>query len=96
MVAKSFPDYRAGQDHGTQIEVEDARQGATTGYMRRVLTISVVLATLAMAGALWAFYWAGPKSTVKAGAPEAPILQRDQTPAPTQPRKVPPSDEALP
>ena len=47
---------------GEQIGSQDARQGMKTGYMRRVLTVSVVLAVVAM---LAAWLWiARPKTMV--------------------------------
>ena len=47
---------------GEHIGSQDARQGMKTGYMRRVLTVSLMLAVVAMLGAwLWI---ARPKTMV--------------------------------
>jgi hypothetical protein len=53
-----FPATDGHQDIGAQ----DARQGANTGYLRRVLTVSLTLAVLAMVGAWLWFYRPAPVS----------------------------------
>ena len=47
-------DHEAAGD-GAEKTVEEARQGMPTGYMRRVLTISLVLGVLALGGVYFGF-----------------------------------------
>lgn len=97
MVAKYPAAHDAAPGHATQIEAQDARQAMKTGYMRRVLAVSVVLAVLAMAAAFWAFHRSAPEPVAKVSAPQAPLLQRDQAPASTPPTNAAPqSSQPLP
>ena len=70
---------RADPGHAPELTPEEARQGAKTGFMRRILTVSVVLAVIALIGAwLWT---ARPHPVVaQAGSPvaEAPPAPTDQ------------------
>lgn len=62
---------------GEQMGAEKARQGMRTGYMRRVLTISVVLAVVAM---LAAWLWiARPKTMVPSTAHNAASITESQS-----------------
>lgn len=77
---------------------QDARQGVKTGRMRWVLVIGTVLAALAMLLA-WGSFRHRPAGQPAAGAqpPEAPVLQRDQTPAQAAPTSAAPqSSQPLP
>ena len=82
---------RADPNHGPEISPQDARQGAKTGFMRRVLTVSVVLAVIAMIGAwLWT---SRPKPVVapaSSAAAQAPSLPQDQERATAPPTKAAP------
>lgn len=57
------PDSQSGHP---ELNTEQARQGASTGYMRRVLTISLMLGVMALAGAIAWFSGSSPNPHVTA------------------------------
>ena len=69
---------RMARTGGTQTEghpdigAEDARQGARTGYMRRVLTVSLTLAVLVMV-VLWFVFFRPTPPHPTAGASPATV-----------------------
>ena len=90
-----------GTDH-VDVGAEDARQGQKTGYMRRVLSVSVMLAVIAMIGA-WLWMARPTHEPSPAAAPvaaskqEAPVLPQDKQSATTRPAQAgPQSSPELP
>jgi hypothetical protein len=89
---------RSDPDHGPELRPDEARQAVKTGFMRRVLTISTVLAVIALIG-VW--LWSDrPKPIVApaaSSAAQAPALPQDQERATTPPtRAAPQTSPALP
>jgi hypothetical protein len=78
--------YRSEPSKGATLPSERARQGETTGRVRVILTVSLVLAILVFVGV--ALYWQHPGQRPPAppnnmAAPEA--AQRPQSPPATGP-----------
>jgi hypothetical protein len=96
-------DPEALQGH-PNIGAENARQGAKTGYMRRVLVVSTLLAAIALVGTwLWLSRTTPTTPTAMTApaaapaTPEGPVPPRDASPAPGAPTPAgPQSSQPLP
>jgi hypothetical protein len=73
--------------HGPDLNPDEARQAVKTGFMRRVLGVSVGLAVIAL---IAAWLWNDRQKPVRtptapavSAAPQAPLLPRDQQRATT-------------
>jgi hypothetical protein len=86
--------------HGPELNPDEARQAVKTGYMRRILGVSTLLAVVALVASWFLSERRAAKPVARpaaVGATQAPILPRDQQTTTTQPEPAAPqSSQPLP